>query len=509
MMIDATWRPTVDRITRRDWIKAGVGALGAAALDTTAVAGGGREYSFHYDHVVGTSLDVWLTAADATCVRAAESAVLDEIDRLCKVFSTFDPDSELSRLNRSSGLFPASADLRAVLREYERWQLLSSGACNAQVGSMTRVWADAERRGVVPSGETLADLAERIARPGWHVDDASGTVTRLTDQLLNLNSVAKGYILGRAAEILRAFAASGLANLGGDMAAWGGRAWPIGVQNPFEPADNARPSACLYLLDASVATSGGYLRSYTVGGTRYSHLFDPRTGRPADGVASATVLAGNCVTANVLATTLCVLGPDAGLRLVASVPGTECLIVTAAGRTFRSPGLNLLAVLPADDKKADDKPKGDPWPEGFRVTLAVEVPKIENVKRYRRPYVAVWLEDADGKPVRTLTVWGNSRQYLKDMTDWWKIAKDDKELLKTVTRATRAPGKYDLTWDGKDDKGNPVPQGTYTVRVEVCREFGQHALQSGKIDCKAEPASLKLEKNEETGESAVDYGKKK
>ena len=145
----------MDRMTRRDWIKAGVGALGTAALDGTARAGDCREFWFHYDHVVGTSLDVWLIAADAASVRAAESAVLEEIDRLCKVFSTFDPDSELSRLDRSSGPFPASADLRAVLREYERWQTLSGGACNAQVGAMTRVWDDAARTGGVPTADVL------------------------------------------------------------------------------------------------------------------------------------------------------------------------------------------------------------------------------------------------------------------------------------------------------------------------------------------------------------------
>src|SRR6185369_5073049 len=138
--------------------------------------------------------------------------------------------------------------------------------------------------------------------------------------------------------------------------------------------------------------SGGYERFYTIGGKRYSHIFDPRTGRPAGGAAGATVVAPDNVAANALATTLCVLPPEEGLKLVASVPGAECLIIAADGRRFRSAGLKLFEVsagrtfVPQDKK--DEKP-ADAWPEGFQVTVAVELPSV-NSPRYRKPYTAVW-----------------------------------------------------------------------------------------------------------------------
>jgi hypothetical protein len=138
------------------------------------------------------------------------------------------------------------------------------------------------------------------------------------------------------------------------------------------------------------------------------------------------------------------------------------------------------------------------------VTVALELPSVK-AGRYRKPYTAVWIEDDKGKAVRTLAVWGNSPKYLKDLNDWWKIGKGDGALVRAVTRATRGPGKYDLAWDGKDDKGNALPQGTYTVRVEVHREFGQHLRQSGKIECKDKPATAKLAKNAETGETVVEF----
>ncbi len=156
---------------------------------------------------------------------------------------------------------------------------------------------------------------------------------------------------------------------------------------------------------------------------------------------------------------------------------------------------------------AQDAPaKGESWPAGFQMTVALELPKIDGARKYRRPYVAVWVEDGAGKAVKTIGVWGTDGRWLKDLSDWWKIGKTNGELVKAVTRATRGPGKYDLTWDGKDEKGMPVARGEYTVRVEVHREHGKHVRQSGKIALKGEAATLKLAANEETGETVVTFG---
>jgi thiamine biosynthesis lipoprotein ApbE len=512
------WGPAVDQpISRRDWIKTGAAGLAAAALtptaSTPAVPPDHSSFSFHHDHVLGTSLDLWLLAPDMATAERAEAVALAEVERLRQVFSLYDPDSELSRLNRTAGSVAASADLRAVLRRYERWQAVSAWACNPQVGALAALWAVAERTGFVPDRAALAALADAIRRPGWRIDDAAGTVTRTSPHPLDLNAGAKGYILGRAADAVRAAVpavAGGLVNLGGDLVGWGARAWPLGVQDPAAPAENAEPLGGLWLTDGAVATSGGYQRFFTVRSLRYSHLLDPRTGQPANDIASATVVAPDSVTANLLATTLCVLGTDEGLRLTATVPGAECLVITTAGRRVTSPGLRLTAVARAGGRRqaAENKATSDPWPDGFQVSVALEVPNVGGGGRYRRPYVAVWVEDADGKAVRTLAVWGNASRWLPELTDWWKIGRGDAALVRAVTRATRGPGKYELAWDGKDDKGTALGQGTYTIKVEVSREHGGHVRQLAKIDCKAEAVTVKMAKNVEAGETTVEYGKK-
>jgi thiamine biosynthesis lipoprotein ApbE len=496
-------------------------ALGAVLIalggsDRVASAEGRKlgEFAFHRDHVIGTSLDLHIVAPDEATAEDAELIVLNEIERLRLVFSTYDATSEISKLNRTREPVKVSAEMAEVLRAYELWQRKSGGAFNGQVGELVRVWKDGERANREPEAAVLERIVRDLAQPGWHLDPATNTVTRLTDQVLDLNAIGKGYIIQKAADAVQKQhpAISGLLiNLGGDVLArgtpLGGTGWAVGVQDPFNHFDNAPPLAGLRLKDRAVATSGHDQRFYTIGGKRYSHIFDPRTGRPAEGVAGATVIANDNVTANALATTLCVLKPEDGLKLVASVLGAECLIVAADGKQFRSAGLKLFDVTPVrapapQDKK--DEPKADAWPVGFQVTVTVELPKID-AKRYRKPYTALWIENDQGKAVRTLTVWGNSPKYLKDLNDWWRIGKDDADLVKAVTRATRGPGKYDLAWDGKDDKGTSLPQGTYTVRVEVHREFGQHLRQSGKIECKDKPATVKLDKNAETAETLIEF----
>ena len=150
----------------------------------------------------------------------------------------------------------------------------------------------------------------------------------------------------------------------------------------------------------------------------------------------------------------------------------------------------------------------NPWPKDFQVQVTLTLANLTNAKGYRRPYVAVWLENEQAKPVRTLAVWGNAPKYQRDLTYWWKFAQNDKNLILAVTRATRPPGQYQLLWNGTDEKRNPVGQGTYKVIIEVHREHGKHIRQMGDIICGAEKTSVTLAKSLETEEAKVTYGPK-
>jgi hypothetical protein len=198
------------------------------------------------------------------------------------------------------------------------------------------------------------------------------------------------------------------------------------------------------------------------------------------------------------------MGPEEGLRWVRHLPGTECLIVGQDGTIHESAGWKLLEMprVPAQDAKPNPK-----WPEKHQVTIELALAENPAGKKYRRPYVAIWIEDDAKKPVRTIAVWGNAEKYLRDLTEWWGFAGKDKDLVKAVTRATRNGGRYTLVWDGLDDKGQPLAQGTYTVRIEVHREHGSHIKDmAAKIECGQKATTAEIKGNAEVDEVKMTYG---
>ncbi len=468
-------------------------------------------FPFHHEGVLGTSLDLQVVAADAQQAAAVEAAVLAEIERMRKILSTYDPASEISRLNAATGTVPVSQELLDVLAGYDWWNAKSGGAYNGHLGDLIRVWRAAEQAGALPDAATLQRTVAALRVPAWKLDAAAKTVTRTTAQPLNVDSLGKGYILAKAAAVARAKAPQGfLLNIGGDIFA-SGRAWKVGVADPKSSADNSPPLTEVNLKDLAISTSAAYERGYTIGGKRHSHILDPRTGQPAAGTASATVVASSNAVANALATTLCVLKPDEGLALAKTIPGVACLIVAADGRQLRTANFaplegRLPTAVMLPQTPGTTTPAAGAWPKGFQVTLTLTLKAPTGGKRIKRPYVAVWIEDAEGKRVRTVAVWGNQRKYMPDLREWWKVAREDQEWASTITRATRSAGQHRVAWDGMDDKGAPLPPGTYSVVLEVNREHGTYCIERGTIACAKTAAQGKIAASAEFAEAQIVFG---
>jgi len=483
-------------------------------------------FQYHHEGVLGTSLDLQVHAADAAQGELVEATVLEEIERLRKILSTYDPASEISRFNTSSGPVKCSAELLDVLGYYDFWNFKSGGAYNGHLGDLIAAWKGAEKSGALPDAATLQRIVRVLGLPGWKIDRAAGTAMRLSGGSITIDSLGKGYIISKAAAAARAKAPGVqgfLINIGGDMYASGapaaGSPWTIGVADPKRNADNAAPLTQVRVSNRGISTSAAYERGYTVGGRRFSHIFDPRTGLPADGVASATVIAPNTASSNALATTLCVLRPEDGLALARQIPDVECLIVAADGRQFRSSRFASLEVRPAPTAGAiAGTPAGTPtatpagapglWPSGYEVglTITLKTPPPGGKGGPRRPYVAVWIEDENAQRVRTVAVWGNRLKYLPDLPAWWKVAQQDQAWAQSVTRATRPAGQHRIAWDGLDDKGKPLPLATYTVFLEVARQNGTHALENSKIVCGNLPAKSTIPAASEFNAAAISYG---
>ena len=158
---------------------------------------------------------------------------------------------------------------------------------------------------------------------------------------------------------------------------------------------------------------------------------------------------------------------------------------------------------PAEDAAASK------WPDGFQVSIGVSLKSMVGGGGRggaKRPYVAIWIEDENDKVVRNLIIWGNQDRYIPELSAWWKANNGNERRIRSLTSATRAPGKYNVVWNGRDDEGRPVPQGEYHVYVEINREHGRHVREWASIVCQDQPQSATIAVTAESDESKVEYG---
>jgi len=259
-------------------------------------------------------------------------AALENVDRL---MSTYREDSELSTVNRNAANkpVPVSDETYALLRKSIEYSRITDGAFDITVMPLLKVWKQAAKEDRLPSEAELADARQRV---GWRkliLSDAEGLTVRFgADGMeLTVDAIAKGYAVDRALEALQIDGVdAALVDIGGEIACFG-RDWIIGIQDPFAAeSDNPFSETVRWkirLREGSAATSGNYRRYVTIGGKKYSHIIDPRSGRPAEKLPSVTIVAPKCVDADALATAVSVMGPQAGMKLIESLPDTEAFLI--------------------------------------------------------------------------------------------------------------------------------------------------------------------------------------
>jgi FAD:protein FMN transferase len=470
----------------------------------------GETFSFHHENVLGTSLELRVHSESEVSAKKAEAAVLGEIDRLSGVLNTWSTDSEISRWQKSSGPVSVSADLAAVLKSCDLWNHLTLGAFNVRAGKLSQVWKNAAKSQIPPTQAELATLHAEIERPAWTLKSDSNTATYLAAPgEISVDALAKGFIIDRAIETGSATGQiQGITlNIGGDLRVWGKSEERVAIADPQNDAENAPPLTTVTLRDQALATSGGYRRGTEIGGKSISHIFDPRTGLPADHVSSASVIAPNAETADALATIFNVLKPVESLAMADALPGVSCLIVSSDGNMHRSrnwpvSGENRLMTVAAENATGP-----------MELTVDFELDKPE-APRYLRPYVAIWIEDKDGFPVRTLSLWilkgEKGLRWLSDLKRWSRSDKtrrlaESTDIVPLITSATRNPGKYSVVWDGLDDNKQPLPAGEYTFYLEAAREKGTYQLMKHPFVVGGEPFKVTLDGNVEVKSATLDY----
>ncbi len=296
-------------------------------------------FEFTEPHM-GTTARVVLYARDANTARDAATAAFSRIAELDARLSDYRDTSELMALCRRAGGPPVavSHDLFTVLSAARRFAVSTAGAFDVTIGPVTHLWRRARATGELPDAARLAEARRLVGYRKMRLTGPGRTVS-LQDagMILDLGGIAKGYTAGEALKAIeRRGVHQALVALGGDIAAAdpppSTAGWEIGVA-PFGP-DGAASYPALVLRRAAVSTSGDAEQHLDVDGARYSHIVDPATGNARTGRRAVTVVATDPMTADALATSVKLLGPDRGLALVEETPGAAALLVedAAAGR---------------------------------------------------------------------------------------------------------------------------------------------------------------------------------
>lgn len=477
-----------------------------------------RVHSSHFEGVMGTSIEVRVLATSDVIAQRAERSVVDEIARESKILSGYDQSSEFSRWNRTVGVpTTVSPELIEVLAAFDEWRARTSGALDPSAEAISRVWKRAASEDRLPTGSEVDAAVQQVRQAHWVLDRQNSTATRTSAVPVVLNSFTKSFIVDRATRL--ALATPGvtgvMVNAGGDVVIRGAWSQRVGVGDPIANADNAEPMATLSVRDRVVATSGSGKRGFDIRGRHYSHVVDPRTGQPANRVLSATVVSADAVEAGAMATAFCVLSPEEAAALARTRPGVEFALVLEDGRRVTSPGWRSLEVRRPSPSGLDhpvatleaavQAGAASPW----QVTIGLELARFDAMAR--RPYVAVWVEDKDHFPVRTVALWYDGKaRWLPDLRAWYRADRlrwmaEGTQIVDTVTTPTRSAGKYTLQWDGKDNSGKPVRVGTYAICIEASREHGGYQVIRQDIDLSGKPKHVALPAGEEISAATLDF----
>ncbi|MDB5112035.1 MAG: hypothetical protein JWR67_3149 [Mucilaginibacter sp.] len=476
-----------------------------------------RLYIADYENILGTSFEIKVAASSANQAKIAENTAINEIERLNKILSGYDASSEFNRWQHNEKkAAKISPELFEILSLFDKWRIKSGGALDASAQVIGQVWKEAAKHHEQPSSAELATAVATVKQPHWQLNKTDQTALHLDNAPLMLNSFVKSYIMNKACDA--ALALNGITavvmNIGGDIVVRGNHAEQIQVSNPKADAENDAPVATLLINNKAIATSGNYRRGELVNGKWHSHIVDPRNGLPADQIISATVVSDNATDAGALATAFNILTPEESKTLAATVPHTEFMLITSDGKHVESNGWKKLEIPATNQivfKTNNAFPPDKTWDPNYELLINLELSQIEGM-RVHRPYIAVWVIDKDKKPVRNIALWYRKPKYLDEINSWYdtyysKFETEDRSLIST-TSATRPAGKYTLKWDGKNDKGELVKRGSYTIMIEAAREHGTHQLIKQEMDFTNTPKPITLPGNVEIASASLNYIKK-
>ena len=295
---------------------------------------------------MGSSFEVIVVAKNKEVADGFILMAKNEISRIENLISSWDSNSETSKINQNAGVKPVkvSKELWDLIERSQKLSQLTSGAFDISYAAVDKIWTFDGGDSELPAESVLKRSVAKIGYKKIRLNQKDQTVfLSQAGMKIGFGAIGKGYAADRAKEILVAAGASGgIINASGDMNTWGthadGSDWNVAIVNPL---NSKKVFSWFSIEQQAVVTSGDYERFTTIAGERYSHIIDPRTGMPAKGILSCTIFAPKAELADALATATFVMGTTAGIFLINQLPKVEAIIIDALGRTHTSKNIKI------------------------------------------------------------------------------------------------------------------------------------------------------------------------
>jgi thiamine biosynthesis lipoprotein len=274
-------------------------------------------------------------------------AGIGEIQRIEKLLTTFNEESETAMINRNAGIRPVvvSRETFELIQRSVRISKITQGAFDITYGSVDkRLWNFDDTMKELPDAATALKMVRLINYRNILLNQTDHSVMlREKGMRIGFGGIGKGYAAERAKLIMkRKGIESGIVNASGDMTAWGfqpnGESWTIGIA---DPNSKERIFSYMKITDMAVATSGNYEKFIVVNGQKYSHTINPRTGLPVRGIKSVTIVSPNAEIADAMATPVMIMGIRAGLYMIDQIKDLEAVIVDDHDRVHTSKNIHL------------------------------------------------------------------------------------------------------------------------------------------------------------------------
>ncbi len=297
--------------------------------------------------LMGNRFEISIVCADQGLAESKTDLAVQEIKRIELLLTTFDEDSQTNEINRNAGIKPVKVDAEVfkLIGRSLKISALTQGAFDITYGSIDKsLWNFDVNMQQLPDKKTAQDSVRLINYRNVILNPSDQTVfLKEAGMRIGFGGIGKGYAADCAKNLLQKQGiTSGIVNAAGDLITWGnqpdGKPWTIAIADPDQ---KTQPFSTLNISNMAIATSGNYEKYAIINGKKYSHTINPKTGLPASGVKSVSIVCPSAELADAMATPVMVMGVKVGLDLINQLQQIACVIIDDHNQIYTSKNINL------------------------------------------------------------------------------------------------------------------------------------------------------------------------